>query len=197
MVERFRSSPNANTAQTTRLLKEPNTEGEGQVVQPLRTSRYVTVEPVIVNLSYADRYVFTGLDVQTAAKLTGPTVGSDRWSTDCCGKATELTAADQRMDKGFQLAVVPAPGVARANNVGNQVLVHTQSVLGGVSHVELNGDMLSEVSGGCQTKSVQILAVTAGRRRFQVIECVACREIKFWVITVLGKRCTSTQKYQA
>src|SRR5258705_3451430 len=122
--EHFRSSPTAKTAQitTTRLLKNPNTDGEREVVQPLRTSRYVTVEPVIVNLNHTNRYMFTRFYVQAAAKLSGPTIGGDRSSTGCYGKAAELTAADQRMDKRFQFAVVPAPGVARANDVRKQML---------------------------------------------------------------------------
>jgi hypothetical protein len=156
------------------------------------------VEPVIVNLSHADGYMFTRFDVQAAAKLSGPTVGSDRRSSGCYGKATELTATDQRMDKRLQLAVVAAPGVTGTNDVGKQVLIHTtRAVLGGVSHVELDGDVLSEVGGRGHGKAVQIFAVTGGRRCFQVIESVACRKIKFWVITILGKRYTSTKKHQA
>jgi hypothetical protein len=157
----------------------------------------VTVEPVIVNLNYTNRYMFTRFDVQAAAKLSGPTIGGDRSSTGCYGKPAELTASDQRMDKRFQFAIVPAPGVAGADYVGKQMLAHPKIVLAGVTHVELNGDVLSEVGGGCQRKAVQIFAVAGGRRRFEVIESVAGREIKFWIITVLSKSCTSTKKYQA
>ena len=100
--------------------------------------------PVIVDLNHANGYMFTRFDIQAAAKLSGPTIDGDRSTSGCYGKATERTAADQRMDKRFQFAVVPAPGVTRANDVGKQMLTHPKIVLAGGSHVELNGDVFSE-----------------------------------------------------
>ena len=149
-------------------------------------------------------------DVQSAAKLSGPTVGTR-------SKTTEVAPTNQDMDewlkvalvgrtvRGLEIAVVATRRAAavhayslreaRANHVGEQTATRSREGFRSVGNVAFDGGPLAKVISDGRRKPKKILAGSRGRR-FHVIESEGGREVPLG-IRLLGKRGTPAKKHQA